>query len=71
MVARLHQQQIVNRGGANVARLQAKEPDTLAPERWPADIGEQMAAAHRIYPKAADPRLVELLKLAEELGAPH
>ena len=51
--------------------LQAKEPDTLAPERWPADIGEQMAAAHRIYPKAADPRLVELLKLAEELRAPH
>ena len=51
--------------------LQAKEPDTLAPERWPADIGEQMAAAHRIYPKAADPRLVELLKLAEKLRAPH
>jgi hypothetical protein len=36
----------------------------------PAEIGEQMAAAHRIYP-AADPRLVELLKLAEELRSTH
>ena len=35
---------------------------------WPADIGEQMAAVHRIYPiveTAADPKLVELLKFVE------
>ena len=37
-----------------------------------ADIGEQMAPVHRIYPivdKDADPKLVELLKFAEELRA--
>ena len=48
-----------------------KEP--VEPDRWPAEIGEQMAAVHQmIYPvanTAADPRLVELLKVVEELGA--
>jgi hypothetical protein len=48
-----------------------KEP--VGPDRWPAEIGEQMAAVHQmIYPvanTAADPRLVELLKVVEELGA--
>jgi hypothetical protein len=48
-----------------------KEP--IGPDRWPAEIGEQMAAVHQmIYPdahSAADPRLVELLKLVEEFGA--
>jgi hypothetical protein len=48
-----------------------KEP--VGPDRWPAEIGEQMAAVHQmIYPDAnaaADPRLVELLKLVEEFGA--
>ena len=48
-----------------------KEP--VGPDRWPAEIGEQMAAVHQmIYPGAnvaADPRLVELLRLVEELGA--
>jgi hypothetical protein len=40
--------------------------------QWPADIGEQMAAVHRIYPivdTAADPKLVELLKFVEDLRA--
>jgi hypothetical protein len=48
-----------------------KEP--VESDRWPGEIGEQMAAVHRmIYSvgnTAADPRLVELLKLVEELGA--
>jgi hypothetical protein len=40
--------------------------------RAAAEIGEQMAAAHRIYPVVdTDPRLVELLKLVEELRAAH
>ena len=49
----------------------AKGPVESAPNEWPAEIGEQMAAVHRIYPvvdTAADPRLVELLKLVEEQG---
>jgi hypothetical protein len=43
--------------------LRAKEPET-APDQWPVEIGEQMAAAHRIHPvdAAADPRLIEPLK---------
>jgi hypothetical protein len=47
-----------------------KEP--VEPDRWPGEIGEQMAAVHRmIYSvgNTADPRLVELLKLVEELDA--
>jgi hypothetical protein len=47
------------------------EPVEPTADEWPAEIGEQMAAVHRIYPvvdTAADPRLVELLKLAEEWG---
>ena len=28
--------------------LLAKEPVETAPEQWPVEIGEQMAAAHRI-----------------------
>jgi hypothetical protein len=57
-------------------RLFTKEPIETAPDQWPAEIGEQMAAAHRvIYPVAntvADPRLFELLKLVEGLrGSPH
>jgi hypothetical protein len=50
----------------------AKGPVEPSPDEWPAEIGEQMAAVHRIYPivdTAADPRLVELLKLAEEWDA--
>jgi hypothetical protein len=47
--------------------------ELVEPDRWPAEIGEQMAAVHRmIYPvanTAADPRLIELLKVVEELGA--
>ena len=47
--------------------------ELVEPDRWPAEIGEQMAAVHKmIYPvadTAADPRLVELLKLVEEFGA--
>jgi precorrin isomerase len=43
--------------------------ETIEPDRWPAEIGEQMAAVHRIIYAAADPRLVELLKLVEEFGA--
>jgi hypothetical protein len=46
-------------------------PVERAPDQWPAEIGEQMAAMHRIYPvldTAADPRLVELLKLVEGQG---
>jgi hypothetical protein len=45
-----------------------KEP--VEPDQWPAEIGEQMAAVHRIYPivdTTTDPRLVDLLKLAEQL----
>ena len=42
-----------------------KEPVEL--DLWPAEIGEQMAAVHRIYDTATDARLFELLKLAEEL----
>ncbi len=44
--------------------LRAKEPVQTAPDQWPAEIGKQMAAAHRID---TDPRLPELLKMAEEL----
>ena len=29
--------------------LRAKEPVETVPDQWPAEIGEQMAAAHRIY----------------------
>ena len=50
----------------------AKEPVEPVPDEWPAEIGEQMAAVHRIYPvldTVTDARLVELLKLAEEWGA--
>jgi hypothetical protein len=53
--------------------LLAKEPVETAPEQWPVEIGEQMAAAHRIYPvldKAADLRLAELLRVAEESRTP-
>jgi hypothetical protein len=36
--------------------------ELVEPDRWPAEIGEQMAAVHRmIYPvanTAADPRLI-------------
>jgi hypothetical protein len=52
----------------------AKEPVETTPYQWPTEIGEQMAAAHRIYPvvdSAADPRLIELLKVVEELRATH
>jgi hypothetical protein len=46
--------------------LRAKE--SVETDQWPAEIGEQMAAVHQvIYPVSADPRLVELLKLVEEL----
>ncbi len=44
------------------------------PDQWPTEIGEQMAAAHRICPvvnTAADPRLIDLLKLIEELRGTH
>jgi hypothetical protein len=47
-----------------------KEP--VESDRWPGEIGEQMAAVHRMIHSVgntADPRLVELLKLVEELGA--
>ena len=57
--------------GMNTQR--AKEPVDTTPEHWPADIGEQMAAAHRIYPivdTAADPKLVELLKFVEASESP-
>ena len=50
----------------------AKEPVDTTPDEWPIDIGEQMAAVHRIYPivdTAADPKLVELLKLVDDLRA--
>jgi hypothetical protein len=46
--------------------------DQVQVDLWPDEIGEQMATVHRIYPileTRADPRLVELLKLAEELRA--
>jgi hypothetical protein len=47
--------------------LGIKTPVETAPDQWPTEIGEQMAAVHRIYPNtAADPRLVALLKLVEE-----
>ena len=45
-----------------------KEP--IESDRWPVEIGEQMAAVHRVYSAVdttADPRLLELLKLAEEI----
>jgi hypothetical protein len=47
-----------------------KEP--IESDRWPVEIGEQMAAVHRVYSAVdttADPRLLELLKLAEEIRA--
>jgi hypothetical protein len=53
--------------------LRAKEPVETSPDQWPADIGEQMAAVHRIYPivdTAADPKLVELLKFVEASESP-
>ena len=56
--------------GTNTQR--AKEPVDTTPDQWPVDIGEQMAAVHRIYPivdMAADPNLVEPLKLVEDLRA--
>ena len=48
--------------GMNTQR--AKAQDTT-PDKWPADIGEQMAAVHRIYPivETADPK--QLLKFVE------
>ena len=49
-------------------RQRAKAQVDTAPDQWPADIGEQMAAVHRIYPivdTAAPPKLVELLKFVE------
>jgi hypothetical protein len=52
--------------------LRAKESVEATPDQWPREIGEQMAAAHRIYPivdTAADPRLIELIKLVEDLRA--
>ena len=43
--------------------LRAQEPVETAPDQWPAEIGEQMAAAHRIYPVVDETaRLVELLR---------
>ena len=56
--------------GMNTQRAKAQVDTT--PDQWPADIGEQMAAVHRIYPiveTAADPKLVELLKFVEDLRA--
>ena len=50
----------------------AKEPVDKTPDQWPTDIGEQMAAVHRIYAivdTAAPPKLVELLKFVEDLRA--
>jgi hypothetical protein len=58
------------RNAMNTQRAKGQVDTT--PDQWPADIGEQMAAVHRIYPivdKDADPKLVELLKFAEELRA--
>ena len=54
--------------GMNTQR--AKEPVDTTPDQWPADIGAQMAAVHRIYPivdTAPDPKLVELLKFVQDL----
>ena len=48
----------------------AKEPVQTAPDQEPAEVAQQVAEVHRIYPvanTAADPRLIELLKLVEEL----
>jgi hypothetical protein len=50
----------------------AKEPVQTAPDQEPSEVAQQMAEVHRIYPvanTAADPRLIELLKLVEELRA--
>jgi hypothetical protein len=50
----------------------AKEPVQTVPDQEPAEVGQQMAEVHHIYPvahTAADPRLIELLKLVEELRA--
>ena len=50
----------------------AKEPVDTTADKWPADIGEQMAWVHRIYPivdTASDAPLVDLLKLVEDLRA--
>jgi hypothetical protein len=53
--------------------LSAKEPVETAVGQEPADVGQkstETAEVHRIYPvanTAADPRLIELLKLVEEL----
>ena len=46
-------------------RQRAKAQVDTTPDQWPADIGEQMAAAHRIYPivETADPK--QLLKFVE------
>ena len=57
--------------GTNTQRAKAQVDTT--PDQWPADIGEQMAAVHRIYPiveTAADPKLVELLKFVEASESP-
>ena len=56
--------------GTNTQR--AKEPVDTTPDQWPADIGEQMAAVHRIYPivETAEPKLVELLKFVEASDSP-
>jgi hypothetical protein len=53
----------------------AKEPVETAVDQQPAEVGEtpsETAEVHRIYPvanTAADPQLLELLKLVEELRA--
>ena len=57
--------------GMNTQRAKGQVDTT--PDQWPADIGEQMAAVHRIYPTvetAADPKLVELLKFVEASESP-
>ena len=56
--------------GKSVQR--GKEPVDTTPDQWPADIGEQMALVHRIYPivdTASDAPLVDLLELVEDLRA--
>ena len=55
-----------------VNTLRANELVETTPDQWPDEIGEQMAAVHRIYPIVdtdADPKLVELLKFVEDLRA--
>jgi hypothetical protein len=50
----------------------AKEPVETAPDQEAAEVGQQTAEVHRIFPvanTATDPRLLELLKLVEELRA--